>query len=118
MRDPTRREYGDLARLAHAFVRSQPDVVCRPPLPAAAATFNILMVICRPGGPRGDVPFQSVARPLLELFRPHRDRIRLDVLRPTTCGHATIKWVAPARPISVPIGEPPVRQSRRGGQWC
>lgn len=30
------------------------------------------------------MPFHSVARPLLELFRPHRDRIRLDVLRPPT----------------------------------
>jgi hypothetical protein len=27
MRDSTRREYGDLARLAHAFVRSQPDLI-------------------------------------------------------------------------------------------
>jgi hypothetical protein len=42
------------------------------------------MVICRPGGPEKDVPFQSVARPLLELFRPYRDRIRLDILRPPT----------------------------------
>lgn len=84
LRDPTRGEYGDLARLAHAFVRSQPDLIFQPPALANQETFNILMVICRPGGPDGDVPFQSVARPLLELFRPHRDRIRLDVLRPPT----------------------------------
>jgi tetratricopeptide (TPR) repeat protein len=79
--------HGDLARLAHAFVRSQPDLIFDPPAPAAGTTFNILIVICRP--PRPDnkedpVAFQSVARPLLELFRPHRDRIRLDVLRPPT----------------------------------
>jgi hypothetical protein len=42
------------------------------------------MVICRPGGPEEDVPFQSVARSLLELFRPHRQRINVDVLRPPT----------------------------------
>lgn len=85
MRDSTHGEYGDLARLAHAFVRSQPDLSFQPPpAPAANSTFNILMVICRPGGSDGDVPFQSVARPMLELFRPHRDRVRLDILRPPT----------------------------------
>lgn len=84
LRDPARGEYGDLARLAYTFVRSQPDLIFTPPQSNDAATFNILMVICRPGGPDSDVPFQSVARPLLELFRPHRDRIRLDVLRPPT----------------------------------
>jgi hypothetical protein len=30
------------------------------------------------------MPFQSVARPLLEMIRPHHDRIQLDVLRPPT----------------------------------
>jgi tetratricopeptide (TPR) repeat protein len=85
LRDPTRGEYGDLARLAHAFVRSRHDPVFDlPDPPRARKTVNILMVICRPGGPDTDVPFQSVARPLLELFRPHRDRVRLDVLRPPT----------------------------------
>ncbi|HEX8072010.1 MAG TPA: tetratricopeptide repeat protein [Pyrinomonadaceae bacterium] len=84
MRDATRGEHGDLARLAHAFVRSQPDLIFEPPAPVAGPTFNILMIICRPGGPESDVPFQSVARPLLELFRPHRERIRLDILRPPT----------------------------------
>ena len=84
MRDPVRAEYGDLARLAHSFVRSQPNLMFEPARPEPSDSFNILMVICRPGGPDEDVPFQSVARPLLELFRPHRDRIRLDVLRPPT----------------------------------
>jgi hypothetical protein len=41
------------------------------------------MIICRPSG-EGEVPFQSVARRLLEVFRPHRHRIRLDILRPPT----------------------------------
>ena len=85
MRDSARGDYGDLARLANAFVRSQPDLIFQPPpAPAGDEKFNILMVICRPGGPEGDVPFQSVARSLLELFRPHRDRVRLDILRPPT----------------------------------
>jgi tetratricopeptide (TPR) repeat protein len=84
LRDPTRGEYGDLARVAYTFVRSQPNLIFEPPRAPAGDTFNILLVICRPGGPEGDVPFQSVARPLLELFRPHRDRVRLDVLRPPT----------------------------------
>ena len=84
MRDATRGEYGDLARLANAFVRSQPDLIFQPPrAPTAAETFNILMVICRPGGDK-DVPFQSVARPLLEMIRPYHGCIRLDVLRPPT----------------------------------
>ena len=30
MRDPALKEYGDLARLAYAFVRSQPDLVFEP----------------------------------------------------------------------------------------
>src|SRR2546423_4484331 len=85
IRDSARGAFGDLARLAHAFVRSQPNLIFQPPpVPTGDEKFNILMVICRPGGPEGDVPFQSVARPLLELFRPHRDRIRLDILRPPT----------------------------------
>ncbi len=84
MRDSTRGEFGDLARLAHAFVRSQSNLSFQPPAAlSGSTTFNILMVICRPGG-EGDIPFQTDARPLLELFRPHRDRIRLDILRPPT----------------------------------
>jgi tetratricopeptide (TPR) repeat protein len=84
LRDQERGEYGDLARLAHTFVRSQSDLIFEPSPAPAGDTFNILMVISRPGGPEGDVPFQSVARPMLELFRQHRDLIQLDVLRPPT----------------------------------
>jgi len=90
LRDPTRGEYGDLARLACTFVRSQPDLIFEPPSVQAVDTFNILMVISRPYRKVGNefkedpVPFQSVARPLLELFRPHGDRIRHDILRPPT----------------------------------
>jgi tetratricopeptide (TPR) repeat protein len=83
MRDQTRGEYGDLACLAYAFVRSQPDLIFQAPPALAGDLLNILMVICRPTGER-DVPFQTVARPLLELFRPHHDRINLEVLRPPT----------------------------------
>src|SRR5262249_7922397 len=39
MRDATRGEYGDLARLANAFVRSQPDLIFQPSrAPTAAET--------------------------------------------------------------------------------
>jgi hypothetical protein len=48
-----------------------------------APIINILMVLSRPDGEE-EVPFHSVARSLLELFRPHRDRIHLEVLRPPT----------------------------------
>jgi hypothetical protein len=81
MHDPVRKPYGHLAARAYAFVRSQPDPAYAAPAPSD--TFNILLIICRPGG-RTDVPFQSVARPLLERFQPHRDKIRVDVLRPPT----------------------------------
>ncbi len=83
IRDPE-LDYGGLAHLAHSFVRSQPNLKNPTVNLPQSDTLNILMVICRPGGPDGDVGFQSVARPLLEIFRDHRDRINLDVLRPPT----------------------------------
>ncbi len=83
MRDSSKKEYGDIARLAYAFIRSQPDLSFQPP-EIKGDTFNILLVISRPAGPDKDVAFQTVARPLLERFRMHRDRIRVDVLRPPT----------------------------------
>jgi len=84
LHDPARGEYGDIARLAYSFARSQPDLMFEPPGPVGEGPLNILMVISRPGGPDREVPFQSVARPLVDLFRPHGDRIHLDVLRPPT----------------------------------
>ena len=84
MRDPALGEYGELARHAYAFVRSQPELVSRPKLPSAQlGSLNILMVISRPAG-GADIPFQSVARPLLEVIREHKDTIHLDILRPPT----------------------------------
>ena len=82
LRDP-RRENCDLARLSHSFTRSQPDLDYDPPVLTGKGTFNILLVISRPAG-EDDVPFQSVARRLLAAVRQHRDRIRVDVLRPPT----------------------------------
>jgi tetratricopeptide (TPR) repeat protein len=81
--DPDREEFGAIAPRAHAFVRSQPDLHFEPPPPPTGRTFNILLVICRPGG-RSDIPFRSEARPLLELVRPYRDRVHVEVLRPPT----------------------------------
>ncbi len=84
MRDPERADGVELARLAYGFVRSQDDIGDCSSAPTSDDTLNILMVISRPGGSEGDVPFQSVARSLLQLFRPHHDRVHLDVLRPPT----------------------------------
>jgi len=81
MYDPA---YGHLAQKTGGFVRSHPGVsVHLKPVRTDTPKINILMVISRPGGEK-DVPFQSVARPLMEIFRPHRDRIQIDVLRPPT----------------------------------
>ena len=77
------RENCDLARLAHSFTRSQSDLDYDPPVLKDEGTFNILLVISRPAG-EDDVPFHSVARRLLAAVRQHRDRIRVDVLRPPT----------------------------------
>ena len=84
MRDPALGQGGYLAQHAASFVRSQPGLTLHPfEERTDEETFNILLVISRPYRDN-DVPFQSVARRLLELFREHRDRIHLDVLRPPT----------------------------------
>ncbi len=76
-----------LARKAASFLRSHPQTLIEPAhIPENLPTLNILMVIARPMGDQ-DVPFQSVARPLLEVFRNHRDRINLEILRPPTFSH-------------------------------
>lgn len=45
--------------------------------------FRILLVICRPHGVR-DIPVGTIARPVLEVLRPLRRRIALELLRPPT----------------------------------
>jgi len=76
--------YGFLTQKTSGFVRSHPGVSVRlSPIRTDTPKINILMIISRPSG-EADVPFQSVARPLMEIFRPHRDRIQIDVLRPPT----------------------------------
>src|SRR5208283_5517912 len=47
MRDPAKGEYGDLARLAYAFVRSQTNLTFEPSTVKNDGTFNVLLVICR-----------------------------------------------------------------------
>lgn len=80
LRDPRTDE--SVALGARSFVRVHDKPARRPELSAAGAELRVLLVICRPGG-RGDVPFRSVARHLVELGRslPAFD---LDVLRPPT----------------------------------
>ena len=54
------------------------------------------MVIARPDGPDNDIPFRSVARPLLEVFRTQDVPIRLEVLRRPT--FERLRQVLTARP--------------------
>ena len=76
--------YGYLSQKTSSFVRTHPGVSVRlQPIGTDVPKINILMIISRPSGEE-DVPFQSVARPLMEIFRPHRDRIQIDLLRPPT----------------------------------
>ena len=77
--------YGYLAQKVAGFVRSQPGVHLRiqPIRIKDASKINILMVVSRPDG-EDDVLFQTMARPLLEIFRPHKARIHVDLLRPPT----------------------------------
>lgn len=81
LRDP---ELGWLAVQARSFVRlnTSPRREYEPP-EASTGPVRILYAICRPEG-RADVPFQSIARPLLDAFAEHRDRVRIDILRPPT----------------------------------
>ena len=76
--------YGYLAQKTGVFVRSHLGISRHlQPMRTDAPKINILMVISRPSGEK-DVPFQSIARPLMEIFRPHRDHVQVDVLRPPT----------------------------------
>ena len=77
--------YGYLAQKVAGFVRSQPGISAhlQPIRAEDISKINILMIISRPSGEE-DVLFQSVARPLMEIFRPHRARIQVEVLRPPT----------------------------------
>lgn len=82
IRDPQRDIW--LALEVHSFSRRQSSARrASKPEPMSLATLNVLLIICRPFGYR-DIPFRSLARPLLEVFRPFRDRINLDILRPPT----------------------------------
>jgi tetratricopeptide (TPR) repeat protein len=72
-----------LALRARAFVRATHDAVQRPNVPqSAGGPIRVLLVICRPRR-RGDVPFRSVARRVVEGLRGS-DAVRLTVLRPPT----------------------------------
>jgi tetratricopeptide (TPR) repeat protein len=88
LHDPERPPGGSLSRAARRFFRtsSQPRLG-REAL--VAGPLQVLLVICRPAGPEHDVPFQSVARPLVELFGREdvQGRIHLTVLDPPTFPH-------------------------------
>ncbi len=83
LRDP---EIGYLAVQSQSFVR----VNANPAREYEArerpdSNIRILYVICRPRK-GGDVPFRSIARPILSAFSQDRDRVQIDVLRPPTFG--------------------------------
>jgi len=80
LRDP--RTDQAVALGARSFVRAHDQPARQPSLSPAGAQLRVLLVICRPGG-RGDVPFRSVARRLVELGRS-LSAFDLDVLRPPT----------------------------------
>jgi tetratricopeptide (TPR) repeat protein len=71
-----------LAPLLHGFYRNLEQDNLKV-VPAPGRPFRILLVICRPYGEK-DIPFQTVARPVLEALRPFRGQIELEVLRPPT----------------------------------
>jgi hypothetical protein len=84
--DQSRKDFGALSRHAYSFSRSQPNLPLPSTTPSDKGPLSILLVICRPSGPDEDVPFQSVARPLVEMFNRDemKDRVQLTVLRPAT----------------------------------
>ncbi|GAF80587.1 unnamed protein product, partial [marine sediment metagenome] len=77
--------YGYLAQKVTGFVRSQPgaQMHLQPIRIKDTSRINILMIVSRPDSEK-DILFQSMARPLLEKFRPHKARIHLNLLRPPT----------------------------------
>ncbi|MCL5097703.1 MAG: tetratricopeptide repeat protein [Candidatus Omnitrophica bacterium] len=84
LRDPARGDYGDLSRTAYAFVRGRPTGLASPTtVELDDSTLNLLL-ITRPPGTEENRRFESIARLLLELFRGHQDRVRLEILRPAS----------------------------------
>ena len=84
LQDPA-REGAALSRQARSFYRTEASQT-RSATPLIDGPLNVLMVIARPRGPNHDVPFQSVARSLVQLFdrEEMRMRVRLTVLDPPT----------------------------------
>lgn len=88
MRDSACSGSGALAQCARSFIRILPRRRRFLPLPAQE-TLNVLLVICRPGPVGQDVPFQSVARPVVDTCRRYGGRVSLSVLRPPTFSQLT-----------------------------
>jgi tetratricopeptide (TPR) repeat protein len=77
---------GAIVQQARSFIRSRPNVPRLPWATDGSGPLHVLLVICRPAGPDQDVPFQSVARPLVNMLcrEEMKDRVTLTVLRPPT----------------------------------
>ncbi|MEW6262724.1 MAG: tetratricopeptide repeat protein [Thermodesulfobacteriota bacterium] len=72
-----------LAPALAGLYRHHPGQRITPPRPAKSEPFRVLLIIARPSGDR-DIPFGTVARPMLEALRPLRPGLELEVLRPPT----------------------------------
>ena len=83
--DPEGRWF--LAHLFGAFSRRQPSATSGIRSPRAAGSqLTVLVVTARPEGPRRDVPYRTVTRPMMEVLRQPelRGRIHVEMLRPPT----------------------------------
>jgi len=83
LRDPDR---GWVAPQVSGFVRRAGGAQRAPAPPTAEPVLRVLYVVCRPAGSAGnaDLPFRSAARTVLLSFAEHRERVRIDILRPPT----------------------------------
>lgn len=84
IRDPTPGR-GFLALSLAGFYRQHTGqkIETPPPTRRPDEPFRILLVVARPYGKK-DVPLGTVARPMLEVLRPLKKQIQLEVLRPPT----------------------------------
>lgn len=82
MRNSAQGDLGDIALRAGQFVRSQTIMNAGDAPPLQTDTLNILLVVCRPKGDQ--IGFQAIAKPLIEVLYPYRQRLRIDLLRPPT----------------------------------
>ncbi|MFX0183624.1 MAG: CHAT domain-containing protein [Candidatus Hodarchaeota archaeon] len=82
IRDPTPGR-GYLAPLMSGFYRQRTGHKTRKALETTQRIFRILWIISRPYG-KQDIPYGTIARPMLEILRQLQPRIEIEILRPPT----------------------------------